>query len=48
MKRIDWSSALVMSGSGVMAALIPGLFAFRIYGHHLFGLAREIAPSLFG
>lgn len=48
MRRIDWSSALVMSGSGLMAALIPGLFALRIYGHHLYGLAHGVVPSLVG
>lgn len=48
MKRIDRSSALVYAGSGLMAALIPALFAVRIYGHCLHGLAREIVPTLVG
>ncbi len=48
MRRIDWFSALVLSVSGAMAALIPGLFALRIYGHHLHGLAHEIVPGLMG
>ncbi len=31
-----------------MAALIPALFVARIYGHHLFGLARMLMPGLVG
>lgn len=48
MRRIDWPSTLLYSGSGAMAALIPGLFILRIYGHHLQGLAREVLPAVIG
>lgn len=48
MRRIHWASALVYSGSGAMAALIPALFAARMHGHQLFGLARALVPGLTG
>ena len=48
MRRIDRTSALVMVGAAVMAALIPGMFAYRIYGHQLHGLGHEILPTLIG
>ncbi len=48
MRRIDWTSAIVMVGAAVMAAAIPGLFAFRIYGHELRRLGHEVLPTLIG
>ena len=46
MRRIDWASALVFSGAILIAAAIPGLFAYRICGHRLMaGLQHAISSA---
>ncbi len=48
MRHTHWRSALVYTGTGTMAALIPGLFVLRMHGHHLYGLAHGLMPGLVG
>ena len=46
MRRIDWASALVFSGTLLMSVAIPGLFAYRICGHRLMvGLQHVIGSA---